>query len=321
MRRRIRPLAVLLALLLLIPSCSYRVPEGYGSLSIRVQDSFQPAKGITYDGLTSDTITAYRVIVTDGGEMIADSGAVSGSEIILTGIAPGTYTFTVQGLIGDIPVAETSSEHTIGSATTLSLPLKDIKAGAVSDLTITVRPPYTGDYPHTDDSITVSYDDSTTTLSVADGTLTYTGDADGVWTYHAKADALKAGAVTITFRAGGNEPIDLTTGGVLFAGVGNVCVFDAEKGEATLNRLPKPVFNKEYMDAYSSWLNLVNYEVYPDEAVLYYFFEGMNEPTALNDFTAIKDAEGLHIATSVIGYVCGYFVSCAGYEDSEIVYP
>lgn len=167
----------------------------------------------------------------------------------------------------------------------------------------------------------MAYDDSSTTLSIADGTLTYTGDADGVWTYQAKADVLQAGAVTITFRAGGSEPIELTTGGVLFAGVGNVCGFDAEKGEAILNRLPTPIFNKEYMDEYSSWLNLVNYEVYPDKAVLYYIFEGMNEPTALKDFTAIKDTEGLHVASSVIGYVCGYFVSCEGYEDSEIVYP
>lgn len=218
--------AIILALVL--PSCAEKPSN---TLTIRVQDSFQPAKGISYDGLTSDTITAYRVIVADGADTIADSGSVSGSEIILTGIAPGTYTFTVQGIIGDIPVAETSSEHTINSATTLALPLKDIKAGAVSDLTITVRSPYTGDYPHTDDSITVAYDDGTTTLSIADGTLTYAGDTDGVWTYQAKADALRAGAVTITFRAGGNEPIELATWGVLFAGVGNVCGFDAEKGE------------------------------------------------------------------------------------------
>lgn len=226
--RRMSFLVFALILALVLPSCAEKPSN---TLTIRVQDSFQHAKGITYDGLTSDTITAYRVIVADGEETIADSGAVSGSEIILTGIAPGTYTFTVQGLIGDIPVAETSSEHAIGSATTLALPLKDIKAGTVADLTITVRSPYTGDYPHTDDSITVAYGDTTTTLSTADGTLTYTGDADGVWTYHAKADALRAGAVTITFRAGGSEPIELTTGGVLFAGVGNVCGFDAEKGE------------------------------------------------------------------------------------------
>ena len=225
--RRISFLVFALILVLVLPSCAEKPSN---TLTIRVQDSFQPAKGISYDGLTSDTITAYRVIVADGADTIADSGSVSGSEIILTGIAPGTYTFTVQGIIGDIPVAETSSEHTINSATTLALPLKDIKAGAVSDLTITVRPPYSGDYPHTDDSITVAYDDGTTTFSIADGTLTYTGDADGVWTYQAKADAIQAGAVTITFHAGGTEPIELTTGGVLFAGVDNVCEFDAEKG-------------------------------------------------------------------------------------------
>lgn len=127
-----------LILALVLPSC---VEKPANTLTIRVQDSFHPEKGISYDGLTADTITAYSVIVADGEETIADSGVVSGSEIILTGIAPGTYTFTVQGLIGDIPVAETPSEHTVGSATTLSLPLKDIKAGTVSDLTITVRPP------------------------------------------------------------------------------------------------------------------------------------------------------------------------------------
>ena len=67
MRRRLSPLAVLLALMLLIPSCSDRVPEGYGSLSIRVSDDTENAKMISYNpGDGNDaSMTHYRVTILD----------------------------------------------------------------------------------------------------------------------------------------------------------------------------------------------------------------------------------------------------------------
>lgn len=59
MRRRLSPLAVLLAVLLIIPSCTDCVQEGYGSLSIRVSDGTENAKMISYnpgDGSTASIV-------------------------------------------------------------------------------------------------------------------------------------------------------------------------------------------------------------------------------------------------------------------------
>ena len=107
MRRRLSPLAVLLALLLIIPSCSDRVPEGYGSLSIRVSDGTENAKMISYDPGDSSvaSMTHYRVTILDSsGAEAAKSGLMtfSGGEgsFTITNMVSGSYTIKAEGFVG-----------------------------------------------------------------------------------------------------------------------------------------------------------------------------------------------------------------------------
>ena len=107
MRRRLSPLAVLLALMLLIPSCSDRVPDGYGSLSIRVSDDTENAKMISYNpGDGNDaSMTHYRVTILDStGAEAAKSGLMSfmGGEgsFTITNMVSGSYTIKAEGFVG-----------------------------------------------------------------------------------------------------------------------------------------------------------------------------------------------------------------------------
>lgn len=167
MRRRIRPLAVLLALCLLIPSCSDRVSEGYGSLSIRVSDGAENAKTISYDpGDGNDaSMTHYRVTILDStGAEAAKSGLMSfmGGEgsFTISNMVSGSYTIKAEGFVG-------SEENLI----------------ATGEAPVTVRPNSTAstaiaidtfiDEPAVSVEITFELPDECVVDGKATGTLTY----------------------------------------------------------------------------------------------------------------------------------------------------
>ena len=220
----------------MLSGCSDKASENI--LRIHVSNAFDASKSITATGLSSDTIDGYRIIVSDDSTTIADSGVFSGSEAVLSGIVPGDYTFTVEGYIGSALVASTATHGSVGKEnTSLSLPLKDIAPGNIASLSFRVYAPYDGEYDHTSDSLKIMYSaGGETTLTIADGTLTFAGegsdDKGTYWSYRVTDAALSAGMAEIVFRAEDAEgkAIECHDFGVFFPDIGYEAVLDGQKG-------------------------------------------------------------------------------------------
>ena len=104
------------------------------------------AKTVTYDGsLTGGErdINAYRVLITDSvGTLVADSGLFSSDELTLTGIAPGSYTAMLQGVINgggeSVVVAENEYPITVKGGDRLSMTLDSVAEGYAGEVALSV---------------------------------------------------------------------------------------------------------------------------------------------------------------------------------------
>lgn len=131
------------------------VPAADG-LKIMISNSFASnAKTLCYDGSLTDgnrDINAYRVIAEDSSGAIIDSGWSSSDEFIIEEAITGTYSFTVQGGVGNstlasvYAVAENAYENVIVNeeaiSTGLSFVLDSIASGNPGDITLRLHTPY-----------------------------------------------------------------------------------------------------------------------------------------------------------------------------------
>ena len=205
--------SALLAIVLIVLLTACSGSPSADTLTIRIDDAFRySAKTITYDGsLTGGErgINAYRVMIADGtGTIVADSGVSGSDELTLTGIAPGSYTATLQGLISgggeSVVVAENEYPITVKGGDNLTMTLDSVAEGYIASLSFKVYAPYTSGFGHITDTFTFTYSDGLVkTLSTADGTLIYEGetaDATGTYWSYTIAGSLPSGVAEITFN-------------------------------------------------------------------------------------------------------------------------
>ena len=137
-------LSICISLLALI-SCSSG--PSADALTISIDNAFNViAKTVTYDGsLTGGErdINAYRVLITDSvGTLVADSGLFSSDELTLTGIAAGSYTATLQGVINgggeSVVVAENEYPITVKGGDRLSMTLDSVAEGVAGEVALSV---------------------------------------------------------------------------------------------------------------------------------------------------------------------------------------
>ena len=134
-------------MILLLSACADRRTQD--ELTIRIDNALSRGEKalLIYDGSLTGGETemnAYRVTIADGSGMIADSGPVTKDELVLTGIIPGTYSFTVQGMIvgggESIVVAENTMDADTSSGS-VTLPLTDIAEGTAGEISLRVYQP------------------------------------------------------------------------------------------------------------------------------------------------------------------------------------
>lgn len=155
--RKTRTLIIsLLLVIFLAIACQQPSAPAAEGLRISVSDSFaDDAKTLCYDGSLTDgnrDINAYRVIAEDSSGVIIDSGWSSSDEFIIEDAIPGTYSFTVQGGVGNstlasvYAVAENAYENVIideeAISTGLSFVLDSIASGNPGDITLRLHTPY-----------------------------------------------------------------------------------------------------------------------------------------------------------------------------------
>ena len=66
-----------------------------------------------------------------------------------------------------------------------------------------------------------------------------------------------------------------------------------------------------------TYINIINYNDYPDEAILYEASEWFPEGNPGKSFKEIKEAQGVHASSYQEGYAYWWWVTCTGYIDSE----
>ena len=203
-------------------------------------------KTMTYDGsLTggADEINSYRVVVTDEqSATVADTGYVTGYEMVLSDIVPDEYTFTVQGAIQGggncIVVAESVSQVDV-SSNNIGLVLSDPAPGVAGEISLRVYAPLDGEYSPESASITIEVGDFSKTLTAVSGNgLTFAGsgedDFGAYWDFSiAESAAIPTGACIITLTVQSNEgstPVKGVVAGVLFPYIGIKGVIDSKTG-------------------------------------------------------------------------------------------
>lgn len=155
--RKTRTLIISLLLVIFFAiACQQPSAPAAEGLRISVSDSFaDDAKTLCYDGSLTDgnrDINAYRVIAEDSSGVIIDSGWSSSDEFIIEDAIPGTYSFTVQGGVGNSSLASVYAvaenvydgivvdENAI--STGLSFVLDSIVSGNPGDITLRLHTPY-----------------------------------------------------------------------------------------------------------------------------------------------------------------------------------
>lgn len=67
-----------------------------------------------------------------------------------------------------------------------------------------------------------------------------------------------------------------------------------------------------------TYINIINYNDYPDEAVLWEGNEWFPEGNPGQTFKEIKEAQGIHALSYEEGYAYWWWVRCNGYIDSDM---
>lgn len=203
-------------------------------------------KTLSYDSsLTggADEINSYRVVVTDEQSVtVADTGYVTGDEMVLSGIVPDEYKFTVQGAIQGggncIVVAESVSQFDI-SSNNISLVLADPAPGVAGEISLRVYSSLDGEYSPESASIIIEVGDFSKTLTAGSGnglTFARSGEDDfgAYWDFLiAESAAIPTGACIITLTVQSNEgstPVKGVVAGVLFPDIGIKGVIDSKTG-------------------------------------------------------------------------------------------
>ena len=189
-------LLLIVAVLLSLTACVDKSTDA-GLITVVIDNSLNDAsKTISYDGSLTDgavDINAYRVLISDeAGTAIADSGVQSETEFVLSGIVPGTYDFTVQGIISgagnNYVIAESTETHTVTANARIAVALKDAASGTAGDITLKVYAPFAGEYDPSQVRFTITGDGWKKTFVLpGDSEAKYMGsgtDENGAyWTY------------------------------------------------------------------------------------------------------------------------------------------
>lgn len=276
------------ALLILLVSCAFDNNAEAG-MRIQIINSFESSKTISADssitgGNSSIDILGLEISTEDGSKVLYSNDNLAEDVVYLQDIVAGTYRFTVKGYISGgatpILVAETPEVHEVGNGSTLSLTLKDPIEGNISGFSFKVYAPYTGEYSHVADELTIRYSEGEDViLSVSDGTLSYAGeesDENGsYWSYNATATGLakiKVGKCLLTFKAEdteGNESVCSETA-MFFAGLAYTGEMSGQKGANSLSKLPTPQLATN-SSTDSGSLVIINSNEYTDLGVTIYF--------------------------------------------------
>lgn len=245
-------LLLILTVLLCLTACVDKSTET-GLITITIDNRISSAsKTVAYDGsLTNGTvdINAYRVLIAyEAGATIADSGVQSETEFVLSGIVPGTYEFTVQGIISgagnDYVIAENTESHTVTANARIAVALKDAAPGTAGDITLKVYAPLTGEYDPTHVRFTITGDGWKKSFVIpGNSEAKYTGsgtDEKGTyWTYLVRSTAgIKAGFCTIGLEiepADSGEKLSCFTSGVLFSGLPASGIIDIRFGGSQID--------------------------------------------------------------------------------------
>ena len=223
-----------LIVILLLSACADR--RAQSELTIRIDNALSRNQKalLMYDGSLTGGETemnAYRVTVADDSGIIADSGPVTKDELVLKGIIPGTYSFTVQGLITgggeSIAVAENTMDADTSSGS-VTLPLTDIAEGTAGEISLRVYQPLSGSYDPSHAAITFLGDGYRKSFSASgDSEADYAGSgSDGrgaYWDYRVlTAASIPAGwcegSVSVP-SSSGDETADGVFAGLLYPSV------------------------------------------------------------------------------------------------------
>ena len=200
-------------------------------------------------------INAYRVLISDeAGTTIADSSVQSGTEFVLSGIVPGTYDFTVQGIISgaenDYVIAESTETHSVTANARIAVVLKDAASGTAGDITLKVYAPFEGEYDPSQVRFTITGDGWKKTFVLpGDSEAKYMGsgtDEKGAyWIYLIRSTAgIRVGFCTIGLEiqaSDGGEALTCTTGGMVYPGLTATGVVDSQKG---MGQVATPVISE-----------------------------------------------------------------------------
>ena len=325
------------ALLILLVSCAFDNNAEAG-MRIQIVNGFESSKTISADssitgGNSSIDILGLEISTEDGSKVLYSNDNLAEDIVYLQDIVAGTYRFTVKGYISGgatpILVAESTEVHEVGNGSTLSLTLKDPIEGNISGFSFKVYAPYTGEYSHAADEMTIRYSEGEDIiLSVAEGILSYEGeesDENGsYWSYSVTTSGLqkiKQGKCVVDFKAvstDGEETVCSETA-MFFAGLAYTGALSGQKGSNTLSKLPTPQLATDGSSAASGHLVIINSQEYNNLGVTVYFdiSKSSSFSTIIEEFSG--ESSSLTVQSTVNAGEYLYVRARAdGFETSDI---
>ena len=112
-----------------------------------------------------------------------------------------------------------------------------------------------------------------------------------------------------------NEPFDINETSTIYAIGRKEGYEDSEVSSLEIKKLPNVEFTRE--GSSPTYINIINYNDYPDEAILYGASEWFPEGRPGKSFKEIKESQGIHASSYQEGYAYWWWVTCTGYIDSK----